>query len=342
LEIESDKGEYHNLSMEETEHENPKMVEVVVGILNKDCGSQLRGCLESLLGQSFREMVVVVVDGGSTDNSIEVIKEFMKFDERVRYFVQKGKGTGAARNELIDYVRENFPEAKVIVWGDAENTYKRDYLSSLLRVDGDIVGGINIIDSDSPLSQALWWYYNGVRGEAFVGNNEAVKVHLYEKYRYLPITRTEDFFFQREISKGGVKAQKTRDAVCYIKTVESLSDFVKWERARAKGLWEGSTMTGTTHFLWATYILALSIYVGYLVLAPIILALLDPSLLVPYSLTLLLFSAYMWLKGRTYVKKMRLRTILLFIPFLLMDSIAILSTLLKLRFGSQSKEEKIP
>ena len=306
------------------------MVEVVVGILNKDCGDKLRACLSSLIKQTFHDMVVVVVDGGSKDNSLEVIKEFAKSDSRIKFIIQKSKGTGMARNELIDYVRLYYPEAEFIVWGDAENIYPPNYLESLLRVNSEIIGGINIIDSNSPLSQALWWYYNGFKGQTFVGNNVAVKTSTYEKIRYLPITKTEDFFFQKAASKMGIKAVKVKDAVCYIKTVESLREFIKWEKSRAKGLWEGSKMTGSTKTLWLTYLFTSIISTGYIIITPVLLALQHPILLIPYILTLILASAYLWFKGKMYVKKMRWGTFLFFVPLSLMDSLAVLVSLIKI------------
>lgn len=313
------------------------MATAIVGILNKNCGQHLRGCLNSLLEQSFRDLMIVVVDGGSTDNSIEIIKEFMRRDKRIAYFVQKSTGTGMARNELIDYAKRFLPEAKVIVWGDAENTYDQNYLSNLLNVDADVVGGLSIIASESPLGQSLWWYYNGFRGETVVGNNEAIKIRIYEKYDYLPQSRTEDFFFHKRLLKNGVIAKKALKAVCYVKPIQSFSELVRWEKARTEGLWQGARLTNTSAFMWLTYFLTFSLSVGYFVLAPILLAFLNPILLAPYVLTLVASSLYLWLKGRAYVRKMKMETLFFFIPFFLLDSIIIFSRFLKLRFGRSRK-----
>ena len=50
--------------------------EVVVAILNKDNANRLRLCLESLVAQTFREFNVVVIDGNSKDDSLNILHEF--------------------------------------------------------------------------------------------------------------------------------------------------------------------------------------------------------------------------------------------------------------------------
>jgi len=308
------------------------MANVVVGILNKNCGGHLRECLNSLLKQSFRDIMIVVVDGKSTDDSVQILEETARKDKRVAYFIQNSTGTGMARNELINYVRKYFPKAEVIVWGDAENSYHPDYLRNILNVDADVVGGLSLIDSESPLGQSLWWYYNGLRGETVVGNNEAVKAYVYEKHGYPPASRTEDFFFHKMLLKNGTVFKKASNAICYVKTIDSFSEMVKWEKARVKGLWESAGFTKTLTALWLTYWLTFSLSLGYFIFVPVLLALFAPLMLVPYILTLVASSLYLWLRGRVYVKKMRIETLFFFIPFSFLDSILVFPILLKLRF----------
>jgi glycosyltransferase involved in cell wall biosynthesis len=309
-----------------------KMVKTIVALLNRNNDRRLKRCLDSLLQQSFKEAVIVVVDGGSSDNSIKILEEYAKNNSRIRFFIQKSRGTGRARNELIEYVKKHFPNAEKIVWGDSENLYHNDYLLNLLRADVDVAGGVSVIDSDCPLSQALWWYYNGFRGRSVVGNNEATKVYLFKKYKYLPITRTEDFFFHKELKKSKVKVKKVDDAICYVKTVESFSDFMKWEKSRVKGLWEGAKLTKSEFTLFATYLLAILIVFSYFALF-YVLMIFSPLLMIPHASILLLISLYMWFKGRPYVKKLRIKTIFYFVPIFILDPIIVFFLLIKQLFS---------
>ena len=300
-----------------------RVVETVVAILNRNHGPQLRLCLDSLLSQNPDDAVVIVVDGNSTDDSLQTIEEYSRKDKRVQLLIQKSRGTGKARNELIEHVQTCFPEAKRIVWGDSENLYHEDYLNAIRSVDADVVGGVNIIDSDSPLSQALWWAYNGLTGKTVVGNNESVRASLYGNHRYPPITRTEDFFFCRQLREDGARFSKTYDAICYIKTAESLREFVQWERSRTQGLLEGARITGRLMALLATYVGVVSAILLYFVIAPFIFSL---SLLLGflYIAIFLGISAFMWIHGRRYLRRPRKLTALFIFPVFILDPFAVL------------------
>lgn len=306
------------------------MVKTVVAILNRNNDKQLEQCLDSLLQQSVGETVTVVVDGGSTDNSLRILEKYSKNDSRILFFVQISRGTGRARNELIEYVEKHFPEAEKIVWGDSENLYDPNYLSNLLSVDADVVGGVSIIDSDSPLSQSLWWYYNGFNGRTVAGNNEAVELALYRKYCYPAVTRTEDFFLHKQLRRDRVKIEKVDNAICFVRTVKSFSEFVNWEKSRAKGLCEGVRLTKSTSSLFATYLLVVLTILSYFALLPIF-AVFNPLLLIPHASILVAISLYLWIKGRSYVKKLRMKTFLYFIPVFFADPLIVLFTLLRQR-----------
>ena len=61
----------------------------------------LAECLDSVVNQSFRDIEIVVVNDGSTDNSINVIKQYMEKDNRIILIDKKNEGTGLARNAGI-------------------------------------------------------------------------------------------------------------------------------------------------------------------------------------------------------------------------------------------------
>src|SRR3954452_11728872 len=54
-----------------------------VTVLNYNYGAYLPACLDSILGQTFRDFELIVIDDCSTDNSVEVIQPYLA-DPRVR------------------------------------------------------------------------------------------------------------------------------------------------------------------------------------------------------------------------------------------------------------------
>jgi glycosyltransferase involved in cell wall biosynthesis len=75
-------------------------VSVVVPIYNVE--KYLRQCLDSIAGQTLRDIEIILVNDGSTDKSPEIIKEFAKRDKRIKVINQKNGGLGKAYNAGID------------------------------------------------------------------------------------------------------------------------------------------------------------------------------------------------------------------------------------------------
>ena len=77
-----------------------KTVGVVIPIYNVE--KYLRECLDSVLNQTLREIEVICVDDGSTDNSLQILKEYQKKDERVIIIEQENSGAAVARNKALN------------------------------------------------------------------------------------------------------------------------------------------------------------------------------------------------------------------------------------------------
>jgi glycosyltransferase involved in cell wall biosynthesis len=65
--------------------------------------SYIEKTIESVLAQTYKNLEVIVVDDGSTDNSAELVKALMLKDSRVRYIYQTNNGVSAARNNAISH-----------------------------------------------------------------------------------------------------------------------------------------------------------------------------------------------------------------------------------------------
>ncbi len=72
------------------------LVSVIVTCYNGE--SWISGALESALGQTYRDIEVIVVNDGSSDGSAAVISRFVA-DKRLKIAEQENKGVAAARNK---------------------------------------------------------------------------------------------------------------------------------------------------------------------------------------------------------------------------------------------------
>lgn len=71
-------------------------ISIVIPVYNSE--KYLENCLNSILGQSYANLEIILVNDGSTDNSNIICKEFALKDERFFYYSQENKGVSATRN----------------------------------------------------------------------------------------------------------------------------------------------------------------------------------------------------------------------------------------------------
>lgn len=74
-------------------------VSVVMPVYN--AGRYLRQCLDSLVCQTLQDIEIICVDDGSTDDSVAILEEYARKDNRIRFICQSNGGAGAARNNGI-------------------------------------------------------------------------------------------------------------------------------------------------------------------------------------------------------------------------------------------------
>ena len=71
-------------------------VSLIIPVYNVE--KYLRKCLNSAIAQTLREIEIIIVNDGSTDQSLSIICEFEKKDKRIKVINQKNSGVSEARN----------------------------------------------------------------------------------------------------------------------------------------------------------------------------------------------------------------------------------------------------
>lgn len=70
----------------------------------------LKDCVKSLIGQSYTNLEIIIINDGSTDNTIEVCDVLAMCDPRIRVINQKHSGIGAVRNLGLSVATGEFVE----------------------------------------------------------------------------------------------------------------------------------------------------------------------------------------------------------------------------------------
>ncbi|MCD8218211.1 MAG: glycosyltransferase [Clostridiales bacterium] len=79
---------------------NREKISVIIPVYN--ASERLRQCLDSVVGQTLRDIEIICVDDGSEDDSVAILKEYAAKDSRMRVITQENAGAGAARNRGLD------------------------------------------------------------------------------------------------------------------------------------------------------------------------------------------------------------------------------------------------
>jgi len=82
------------------------MISVVVPVYN--VAKYLRRCIDSVLGQTCDDWEMVCVNDGSTDGSLDILREYAARDRRIRIIDKKNAGVSAARNDGVAVARGEY------------------------------------------------------------------------------------------------------------------------------------------------------------------------------------------------------------------------------------------
>lgn len=97
---------------------------VIVPVYN--VGKYLRRCLNSLKNQSGNDFEVIMVDDGSSDNSLAICNEYAEADSRFKVIHKENGGVSSARNIGLDQAT-----GKYIAFVDSDDYVTKDYFEVL-------------------------------------------------------------------------------------------------------------------------------------------------------------------------------------------------------------------
>lgn len=100
-------------------------VSVIVPVYNVE--SFVAKCIESIMNQEYRNLEIILVDDGSTDNSGEICDAFAKKDNRIRVLHKRNAGVSAARNTGIEACTGDY-----ICFVDGDDYVMPDYVEYML------------------------------------------------------------------------------------------------------------------------------------------------------------------------------------------------------------------
>jgi glycosyltransferase involved in cell wall biosynthesis len=137
------------------------LVSVIVPVYNTE--QYLRECLDSIINQTFRDIEIICVNDGSTDNSRVILDEYALKDARIVVINQENKGQANARNAGLKVAN-----GKYIAFVDSDDFIDKEMLSSVMPFFADnvdaVIFDVNIFgDMDKAMKK---YFYMNFRGKS--------------------------------------------------------------------------------------------------------------------------------------------------------------------------------
>lgn len=95
-------------------------ISVIIPVYNVE--AYLRQCIDSVLNQSFKDIEIILIDDGSTDDSGNICDLYCAQDDRIHVIHKKNEGLACARNDGIALA-----SAQYIMFVDSDDWVERDF-----------------------------------------------------------------------------------------------------------------------------------------------------------------------------------------------------------------------
>ena len=127
-------------------------VSIIVPVYNTE--KYLDRCIKSLLNQSYKNIEIILVNDGSIDNSLKIIKKYEKEHSNIIVLNQRNHGAGSARNNGLKHSKGDY-----VTFLDSDDSLAVDAIKNMVSmIDKDtevVIGGIRIFSSESAVIKRL-------------------------------------------------------------------------------------------------------------------------------------------------------------------------------------------
>lgn len=211
---------------------------ITAAICVKNGGKTIGAAVESLCGQSIKPKKIIVVDDGSTDNTVDKVEKTREMtDIEIEIIKNEGKGLYDGRNTALKHCGTEY-----LAFTDADCKADEKWIEGILRVFAqkpEVAAGTG---SHPQIGEAnwvsrmhrLWFIIEGNRGAGYtggvVGANSYFRTSVLREvggWISLPLGNAEDFYISLKITGAGHKIWIDDSLKIYHHYTRSFSDLMK-------------------------------------------------------------------------------------------------------------------
>lgn len=166
-------------------------VSVIVPVYNRE--KTIEGCINSILSNDYSNLEIIIIDDGSTDNSVQICDNFQINNINILTFHQRNQGVSAARNQGL-----KLSTGKWVCFVDSDDMVSSSYVSDMVKdiVDSDMVFSANGIKIDG---------YQSLRGKdaiEYIISRNLFQGGVYEKLYKMSIIKENSISFKEGLQIG--------------------------------------------------------------------------------------------------------------------------------------------
>ena len=183
-------------------------VTVVVPVFNVE--KYLHQCIESLLNQTYRNLEIILVDDGSTDNSGAICDKYRQKDQRIKVIHKCNQGLGFARNSGIKETTSDY-----VIFMDSDDYADKDMIAELMKpiIDENadtVIGGFKKVNDEKKVLftdnyEKKIYRNDAVYNEFFMrilgsspGKHDVVRMSVWNSVYSMKIIREHNILFPSE------------------------------------------------------------------------------------------------------------------------------------------------
>lgn len=257
-------------------------IDIVISAFNEE--DVIIGTINNLLNIDYPEFRIIVIDDGSTDNTLDLLKKNYRHHPQIKILSKDNKGKAVALNHALTY-----SDSEVVAFVDADTYVKRNFLTLVSSSFEDeraiaMAGYLRVrnltncltIGQDAEYITAL-----NLERETFEKINTLTTIpgavcayrkdFLQNLGGFRNKTLTEDCDLTLKILNANLKVNNERRAIAYTEAPETIRMFIRqrirWDYGLMQNLIIHCSQTPITNFkLWIVYIYSWLFKILYVIL----------------------------------------------------------------------------
>lgn len=171
------------------------LVSIIVPIYNVE--KYLHKCIDSILNQTLKNIEIILVNDGSTDNCGKIIDEYAKKDERIIVIHKENEGQSSARNKGLDIAR-----GKYIGFVDSDDWLHHDMYENLYNAINESNADLCICGREAYSEDRILGYQIKLENELIDLNEYDIRDYISSKLFYKHTVSSCNKIYKKEIIKN--------------------------------------------------------------------------------------------------------------------------------------------